>query len=284
MNCLEERIELDGHSLQRYIFFPGEKKSIRGALIHFHGQGDFSERYQEILHPFLRKGIACVATDLPGHGRSSGVRGRVPGLEVVDRIAETSQQRCLELCTDRHLPLGIVGHSVGGLLALREILRRPSPYSFSWISSPLLNPAANQNSLLVRLAPLAARLLPGLTMATGVSRDKCTSQPPPPGEPDGPDLFHRRVSLRWGYALIKVARWVEERFRTSPPQIPLLFTQGLRDQVCAPRDLHDLLRDAAPPLLTLREFPEALHEPFSDQCREQVFCELTNWLEDESIA
>ena len=67
MNCIEETLELDGFCLQRYVFQPDAGVPVRGTAFHFHGQGDFSKRYGEILRPFLQKGIACVATDLPGH-------------------------------------------------------------------------------------------------------------------------------------------------------------------------------------------------------------------------
>ena len=284
MKCQQETIELQGHSLRRYIFCPSEKESIRGAAIHFHGQGDFSERYGEILQPFLQNGIACVATDLPGHGRSDGSRGCVPGLEIVDHIAEAGQQLCEELCNHRDLPLGILGHSAGGLLALRELLRNPAPYSFSWISSPLLKPAANQNPFLVCLAPVAAHLLPGFTVATGVTREQCASPSDPGRGEDQSEPFHDRVSLGWGHALIKAARSVEEQFRERPPQLPILITQGLRDPVCAPHHLHALLEESPPPHLTLRNFPEALHEPFSDRCREEVFSEIAAWLGHGLIA
>ena len=283
MNCHEEQIELNGYSLRRYIFCPSAPEPIRGAAVLFHGQGDFSERYGEVLQPFISKGIACVATDLPGHGRSEGARGHVPGLEIVDRIAEVSHQRCQELCNDNPAPPGILGHSAGGLLALRELLRRPGSWSYSWVSSPLLHPAANQHPLLVRLTPLASRLLPRFTVATGVTQDRCTSQPECLRKEGGPDLFHSRVSTLWGHVLIRAARWVGEHFRNSPPRVPLLITQGLRDRICSALHLRALLTEVSPARLTLREFPEALHEPFFDECREDVSSEITNWLERESI-
>ena len=283
MNCSKENIELDGYCLRRYVFRPDAGVAVRGAAFHFHGQGDFSERYGEILRPFLQNGIACVATDLPGHGYSEGVRGRVPGFEIVDHIAGSNRERCRELCSDNQGPLGILGHSAGGLMALREMLQNPDLYAFSWISSPLLHPEATQNPLLALFARLGARLLPGLTVATGVTQDKCSRQPDPWRENGESCLIHARVSIGWGYAMTAAARWIREELKNAPPQLPLLITQGLCDPVCPPEYLHALLEEASLPHLTLHEFPEALHEPFADETREELFHQIASWLEDESI-
>lgn len=283
MNCSKENVELDGYCLRRYVFLPDAGVAVRGAAFHFHGQGDFSERYGEILKPFLQNGIACVATDLPGHGYSEGVRGRVPGFGIVDRIAISNRERCRELCSDHQWPLGILGHSAGGLMALREMLQNPDLYAFSWISSPLLRPEATCNPLLARFARLGARLLPGLTVATGVTQDKCSRQPDPWRENGEPCLIHARVSIGWGHAMIAAARRIREELKNSPPQLPLLITQGLCDPVCPPEYLHALLEEAPLPHLTLHEFSEALHEPFSDETREEFFHQIASWLANESI-
>lgn len=284
MSAQEETFELSGHTLRRFIFRPAAGGAIRAVAMHFHGQGDFAERYGEVLAPFTSQGIACVATDLPGHGRSSGVRGRVPGFEIVDRIAQLNRERLRELCPEERGPLGILGHSAGGLMALRELLRNPTLYSFSWISSPLLRPDANQNPIVVRLAPLAAKLLPGLTVSTGVTPDQCTSEKDETRENlDSPDFFHARVSLGWGHSLIKAASWVRAKLRSSPPKIPILITQGLRDAVCPAKFLHETLEQASIPQLRLREFPEGLHEPFADVDGEAVLAEISRWLEEDAL-
>ena len=282
MTCTEESIAFEDLCLRRYIFHPDAGVPIRGAAFHFHGQGDFARRYGEILEPFLQKGIACVATDLPGHGHSGGRRGRVPGFEIVDRIAASNLDRCRELAGDS-APLGILGHSAGGLMAIREILQNPDLYSFSWISSPLVRPDAARHPVLIRLARLGARVLPGLTISTGVTPARCSRQSLVSEQHRDAGLTHSRVSIGWGYAMIKAARCMREELPDSPPRFPLLITQGLRDTVCPPEYLDDLLGKASLPLLTLRTFPEALHEPFSDDTREELFPEISAWLENESI-
>ena len=279
----KEDLKLSGCRLRRHIFRPEAGTPIRGSAFHFHGQGDFSERYGKFLQPFWQKGIVCVATDFPGHGQSHGTRGHVPGFEIVDQIAASNRKRCRELVQDDEAPSGILGHSAGGLMTLREILLNPDLYDFSWISSPLVRPDANQNPALIPLARLLARIFPRFTISTGVNHAKCSRQPDHSRKSGDSQHIHSRVSVSWGYSMIRSAEWMRSTIRSAPPRIPILITQGLLDPVCPPEHLHALLESASLPRLTLREFPEALHEPFSDNTREELFQEISNWIEKESI-
>ena len=278
-----EDLELGGYRLRRHIFRPESGTPIRGSAFHFHGQGDFAGRYGKFLQPFWEKGIVCVATDLPGHGHSHGIRGHVPGFEIVDRVAESNRTRCRELVKDDDAPSGILGHSAGGLMTLREILLNPDLYDFSWISSPLVRPDANQHPALVRLAGLIARIFPRFTISTGVNHAKCSRQPDHLHKSGDSKHIHSRVSASWGHSMIKGAGWMRKTIRNAPPRMPILITQGLLDPVCPPEHLHALLEGASLPRLTLREFPEALHEPFSDDTRGELFQEISEWIEKESI-
>ncbi len=282
MKRLEEELDLGNLHLKRFVFCPDTPDRIRAAAIHFHGQGDYSERYDETMETFTSRGIACVTTDLPGHGASEGKRGRIPGFDFIDEVARSNRERIRILCPEDRGPLGILGHSAGGLMALREMLLRPDPYSFSWISSPLVCPEANQNAILVRLAPVIACLVPNLTVGTGVTSDQCrhTQVDAQETAAEPADFFHARVSIGWGYDMIVAAREVRARLRSDPPVLPLLLTQGSADPICPPRYLREALADAKFPNLRYHEFPEALHEPFADTCKFEVFEKIAAWLDE----
>jgi len=286
MKIREEVLELDGLRLKRFLFTPDSESDIRAATFHLHGQGDYTERYDEIMELFTQEGIACVSTDLPGHGRSEGKRGRISGFGLVDRIAQSNREICRKLCPESRGPLGILGHSAGGLMALRELLLRPNLYTFSWISSPLIQPEANQNPILIHLAPILARLFPGLTVSTGVTSDDCV-HPGNDAEP-GPErdeaLFHARISLGWGYAMILAARDLRSQIVSHPPSLPLLLTQGGSDPICPPEYLREVLSRATIPNLRYCEFPEALHEPFADSGKDEVFATIKAWLKEVRLS
>lgn len=279
MKRLEEEVVIEDWRLQRYVFLP-DPIPLRGAAVHFHGQGDYASRYGEPLKAFTDRGIAVVATDLPGHGRSPGKRGHVPGWDLVSEVAATGRERAQRLVPG-HKP-GLLAHSAGGLMALRELTTVPDKYSYSWISSPLVNPGAEQHRLLVILAPIIARLFPTLTVDTHVTPHQCIA-----ADADD-DLvrkyddqhFHTRVSLGWGHEMIQAAERMRQAFRQSPPTLPLLITQGGSDPVCPPEHLRDLLDGLEVPTLRYHEFPAALHEPFAGAEGEAVASTIANWLDE----
>src|SRR3954465_9662307 len=70
------------------------------------------------LAPLLARGHRVIAPDLPGHGRSEPLAA-VAGLDAfADRIAAV-------IVEEGAAPAPVVGHSLGGLVALRIALRHP---------------------------------------------------------------------------------------------------------------------------------------------------------------
>ena len=111
-----ETIEVDG-------FEVGVATAGRGApLVLLHGFGVESMLYAQTLARLTRLGFRVVAIDVPGHGRSDGV-GPLPVLsDYVRRI-----DGALRVLRARHIgPAIIVGHSLGGRLALELAAADPS--------------------------------------------------------------------------------------------------------------------------------------------------------------
>ena len=81
----EHHVQIEGHLLHRTIFDPSEGEPSMVGLFS-HGQGDFSKRYQDVLHPFTDRGIRCISMDLLGHGLSPGKRGHCGGADFIDEI------------------------------------------------------------------------------------------------------------------------------------------------------------------------------------------------------
>ena len=267
--------------LKRFEFPSPGSQAVIGTAVMIHGQGDHASRYEEVLIPLRERGITCLASDLPGHGESPGRRGEVPGLAAVDAIVASDLDRARSLCPDG--PVGLVGHSVGGLLALRELLIRPDAYQFAWISSPLIRPENARHPIIVFLLRLLGKVLPGMRLSTGVSAAMCRLPDEQGEEPVGNPLSHHQITLGWGCELIEIARRVRREFPTGAPPLPLLFTQGSADPVCPAPLLRTLLQETKHPELRYEEFEGLLHEPFAGPGKEMVATAVGAWL-DEVLA
>ncbi|MDQ2983846.1 MAG: alpha/beta fold hydrolase [Actinomycetota bacterium] len=96
----------------------GRSTGGRGPLILVHGLGGGAANWVE-LAPLLARRHRLLVPELPGHGGSSPLPA-VPNLNVyADRIGLLAEREGLT-------PAAVVGHSLGGVVALRLALRRPA--------------------------------------------------------------------------------------------------------------------------------------------------------------
>jgi alpha-beta hydrolase superfamily lysophospholipase len=268
----EHRPIIDGYPLFRLVLTPDQ--TPRGSLLFFHGQGDFVARYPPILDGFVKAGYQCLLTDLPGHGRSPGTRGEVPGLEFIDKLFYDSLSQL-------EGPFVIAGHSMGGLMALRFLLRYPKNFQSAWISSPLLDPMRQAAPWMKVLLPMISEALPWLTVSTGVRSEDCGDNQSGRKNAEEGALYHSRVSLSWGRNLRDAAQEVGEQFPTLPSNLPILFTQGEIDPICPSNILEGHLKKLPDNQVRFEMIPNALHEPFTGSTTVDFLSRLNRWIKDE---
>ena len=104
-------------------------------LVIVHGGGEHSGRYAETAACLAQAGYAVCAFDLPGHGRSPGVRGHIERFEEYLECVGAF----VGLVAGRHAPRRpvLLGHSLGGLIATAFAAARREPLSCLVLSSPL---------------------------------------------------------------------------------------------------------------------------------------------------
>ncbi|HEX6490979.1 MAG TPA: alpha/beta fold hydrolase [Gaiellaceae bacterium] len=112
-----KRAESKGCTLRYLVGGPAGGKPV--VLVH--GLGGAASNWVD-LAPLLAERYRVLVPDLPGHGLSTPLPA-VPNLAVfADRIALVAER-------EGKLPAAVVGHSLGGVVALRLALRRPREVS-----------------------------------------------------------------------------------------------------------------------------------------------------------
>jgi pimeloyl-ACP methyl ester carboxylesterase len=114
----EERFaEVKASRLRYFVGGPADAEPV--VLVH--GLGGCAANWFDIA-PLLARTRRVVIPELPGHGLSTPLPA-VPNLAVfADRLAAVAEREGL-------LPAAFVGHSLGGVVALRLALRRPDSVS-----------------------------------------------------------------------------------------------------------------------------------------------------------
>jgi alpha-beta hydrolase superfamily lysophospholipase len=101
-----------------------------------HGYGEHAGRYAHVAERLVAEGAAVYGPDFEGHGLSEGDRARAESLDdMVDELASVCQ-----LGRDDHpgLPVVLIGHSLGGLIATRFVQRDQPELAALVLSGPVV--------------------------------------------------------------------------------------------------------------------------------------------------
>ena len=244
----------------------------RAAVYVLHGVSEHSGRYEHVGAALAGRGFEVVAVDHRGHGRSGGRRGHVDRWsqyldDVEDQMAEI---RSLDL------PVVMLGHSLGGLMALSYCVEgRPAPDLLA-VSAPALGYALDRPRQLLRLAgPVLASLAP--TATVGINRDLSllAADPEVAAEAAADPLWNREVTISLGWEVLRAA--VRTRTRLDRLEVPVLCVHG-RDDHLVPAAASEILAAAG----AERQVYEGLgHEVFNEPTGLEVLAEVIDWIEAE---
>lgn len=264
--------------------FPGEggvdihakwwpAKRTRGSVVIAHGGGEHSGRYQHVAERLNKERFAVFALDHRGHGESGGTPGLIDSMEKTVNDLGT-----LIGLADDELPekkLFLLGHSMGGLIALEYALDRQDTLDGLALSAPLAKlDAANPLQL------AAARVVSAVAPATGVFKvDSSTVSRDPEvvtAYDDDPLVVHDKLPAR---TVTEIAAAVN-RFPDRLPslRLPLLVMGGTADRLVPPeaaRMVHDL---AGSEDKTLIEYEGLYHEILNEPEQDEVLDDLVEWL------
>ena len=101
-----------------------------------HGMGEHAGRYEHVAVRLVADGAAVYAPDHRGHGRSDGVYGTVDDVEDLVDDLHTVADRAREAHSG--LPVVLIGHSLGGIIASRFAQRYPDELAAMVLSAPAI--------------------------------------------------------------------------------------------------------------------------------------------------
>ncbi|KEI45497.1 alpha/beta hydrolase [Saccharopolyspora rectivirgula] len=101
-----------------------------------HGYGEHSGRYQWIAEQLVADGAVVFAPDHAGHGRSPGKRVYIKDADTIVADLEAVRKQIADEYPD--LPLVLMGHSLGGMFAVRYAQLHQEHLSAIVLSAPVL--------------------------------------------------------------------------------------------------------------------------------------------------
>lgn len=266
---------LEGVGGLRLHYRAWEAAQPRAGLVLIHGLSDHSGRYDELGATMASYGISCFAADLRGHGGSDGRRGHVARFEAFLQDADRFRREVQGL-VDPSCPLFLLGHSMGGLIALRYLEEYESPYTGAIISSPWLATALPLPRWKTTVAPLLARFLPALPMRAGISPRHLSHDEDVVRAYDADPLVHDTITPRL-FAEISAAMGLVFQ-RADRLAKPLLFLIPGSDRLVDSNRSNAFARSLTQGDVTVRTFPGLYHELLNELERQSVILQVREWI------
>lgn len=191
----------DGLSIYRQGWLPDGTQ--RGVVLLFHGLGEHSGRYAHVAAALVDAGYVVHALDHRGHGKSEGVRVYVKTYDEFQR--DLLQFRRLVEAEHPGLPVIVMGHSMGGNLAVGHVLDHQPGVTALVLSGPALKLGDSlpkwQVKILLFIAKVAPKLRPQALDASTISRDPAVVA----AYVADPLVYSGKVTAGLGAALIRDA-------------------------------------------------------------------------------
>ena len=219
-----------------------------------HGYGEHIGRYEHVAQALSARGSAVIGPDHVGHGRSTGEPAVVEDFEsVVDDLRTVVQDMRGEL------PVVMVGHSMGGLIATRYAQRHRNDLAGLTLSAPAVGLGP------VFEAWLAAPELPSDPIDVAVlSRD------PTVGEAYAADplVWHGG----WKRPTLEAFAAADKAIAEGPGfgDLPLLYVHGAEDQLVPMQLARPVVERLAGPDSELHVLDGARHEVFNELGKEET--------------
>jgi alpha-beta hydrolase superfamily lysophospholipase len=247
----------------------------RAVVVLAHGLGEHSGRYASLARHCTDRGFAVCALDHHGHGKSEGLAGHVERFSVyLDGVRELVAHVREEL---PGLPMFMLGHSMGGLIAATFMRESQSAFRGCVLSGPALLSDAAPNAIVLWLNRLISSLAPTVPMIgldpAGVSRDPEVVR----AYVSDPLVHHGKLSARLIAELM--ATMGATLAAASEILLPLLIMHGEADVLTSPSGSREFYASVASVDKTLKLYPGLYHEIFNEPERDAVLADMTDWLE-----
>lgn len=248
---------------------------VVGQAVVVHGLGEHAARHGNVAGFLARRGFDVTAFDHRGHGRSDGRRGALRRdddlVDDLDAVVESTGRE----------PVLLVGHSMGGLVALRYALEHPERVRALVLSSPALDPGLNVGQKL--LLATMSRLAPDIAVGNGLDPTKISHDAAVVRAYREDALVHDRITARLARFIVDGARDAVER--AGSLAVPTLLLVAGDDRLVAPAASRRFAQRAPRERIEERVYDGLWHELFneSEPARARVFGDLGAWLDAHAL-
>ncbi len=242
----------------------GEAKAV---IVIVHGAMEHHRRYGWLIEMWRLAGYHVIMGDLPGQGMTTRARrGHIDSFD--EYIFEVKDW--IQAAYQFELPVFLVGHSMGGLIAIRLLQEERMRLAGVILSSPCLGLVKKPSKILEFVSRGLNVIVPSLRIDSGISVDLATRNTDVREADSNDTLYVTKVSVRWYSELSHAIKLAFENL-DKIQDVPLLVMQGGEDLIVDKKMVNDWFNLAPFSEKRFKEWPKCYHEIFNEPEREEVF-------------
>ncbi|MET7337501.1 alpha/beta fold hydrolase [Nonomuraea sp. NPDC005650] len=238
----------------------------RYVAILIHGYGEHIGRYEYVADRLVRHGAAVYGLDHMGHGKSAGDRVLIADFEDVVTDVYTVEEQAR--ADHPGVPVVVVGHSMGGMIAARYAQRYGHGLAALVLSGPVIGDWAVVPTLLAFEEPPEVPIDPA-TLSRDLSVGAAYAADPLVWH--GP--FKRATLEAFAATLATIAAG-----GTLGP-LPTLWVHGADDELVPLSGSRPGVEAIKGTDLTERIYPGARHEVFNETNKDEVLDDVTAFID-----
>jgi lysophospholipase len=242
----------------------GEAKAVIVMVL---GAMEHHRRYGWLIQMWRSSGFHVVMGDLPGQGMTTrSRRGHIDSFD--DYILEVKDW--IQAAYQFDLPVFLLGHSMGGLIAIRLLQEERLNIAGVILSSPCLGLVNNPSKIINALSVGLNVVMPALRMKSGINVEMATRNEDVREADLNDTLYVTKVSVRWYRELIQAIKLAFINVEKMQ-DIPMLVMQGADDKIVNKQVVRDWFNKVPLSEKRFKEWTKCYHEIYNEPEREDVF-------------
>jgi acylglycerol lipase len=245
----------------------------RATIVLAHGASEHSGRYAWTAEQLAERGYTTFAIDHRGHGRSEGARAYIDRMENavadLDQLVDIARR-------ESEGPLFLLGHSMGGAVALAYTFEHEDKLDGLVLSAPLA--ALEAASLPTRIAGQVLSLVAPRLGVYEIDSSLVSRDPEVVRAYDADPLNYRgKLPARTVSELSKTVSGFPER--VTRLRLPMLLMHGTADTLVPPHGTEMVNERAGSQDKTIIRYDGLYHEILNEPERDRVLADIADWLD-----
>ena len=258
-----------------YRHYPSPNEKAR--LVIAHGLSEHSGRYGNVIERLFPKDISIWALDHRGHGQSEGARGHISsfdeylndlgGMIEIAKTGISQNTKCF-----------LLGHSMGGLIALMFAFQNPNKIDGLIVSSPSLGMKVKVPGFKMVMGKFMSSIWPTLSLGNELDTSKISRDNEVVKKYDQDPFKHGKVTARW---FTEFLASMEKAHRLAPAmKLPILMQVAGDDHLVDAQASKAFYEKLTVEDKTLHFYDGLYHEVYNALApdRKKVLDDLENWI------